>query len=577
MRTRNCVIILLIVALTGSAAMVMQAAQDNSSKREQTTQRKPPETRFASCIVRITIDPVIVPLDPATIQGLLYSSGVAGAAIRETLQHDSIDNPWEELIEMEWLNESSPRPSPTVGSVEETPSYDKEMLRNLEEVYGKEYMKQMGMIDSKTSDEQNQPAGGSVEGIGRNRTRVRGNPPAYMSPARSAPGGTSSATIKLSVHLPEDLPPVADEFLRAVISNLRSSLRHAYEVYISDLDDQLSQARQQYNYQIDLEASEGGTDAAARITEQLDKVVDLSVLTPEMPLSEAVEVLKRSVEPPLNIVVLWNDLMDSLSVEPSTPISINGMASIKLGTALDLLVRGIRSSGAKAMWRIKGDAIVIATAAGLGESGEPVGQLRAEVDTRALATQRNGLASKLQDLELSLAGQEARRRAIAEQIARTQDEAHARLAQDEVTKELENLVQLSAESLSNLRKQVDAGLVSTAELAQATESLTRARIELAKRREELSKQIGGGQLDQLNAEMSRMAIDGAEKEAQREILAKNLAQVQQQLAQASAFDPEAARMRVVREGLDIMARRIAELQTRMANLQPPMVTVIGAN
>ena len=36
-------------------------------------------------------------------------------------------------------------------------------------------------------------------------------------------------------------------------------------------------------------------------------------------------------------------------------------------------------------------------------------------------------------------------------------------------------------------------------------------------------------------------------------------------------------MRMVREGLDILARRIAELQTRMANLQPPMVTVIGAN
>ena len=66
--------------------------------------------------MRITVDPVIVPLDPATVQGLLYSSGVAGAAVREALQRDSIDNPWEELIEMEWLNESSPRPSPTAGS-----------------------------------------------------------------------------------------------------------------------------------------------------------------------------------------------------------------------------------------------------------------------------------------------------------------------------------------------------------------------------------------------------------------------------------------------------------------------------
>ena len=42
-------------------------------------------------------------------------------------------------------------------------------MRELEEVYGKEYMKQMGMIDSKTSDKQNQPAGGSADGMGRYR------------------------------------------------------------------------------------------------------------------------------------------------------------------------------------------------------------------------------------------------------------------------------------------------------------------------------------------------------------------------------------------------------------------------
>jgi len=276
-------------------------------------------------------------------------------------------------------------------------------------------------------------------------------------------------------------------------------------------------------------------------------------------------------------VVLWNDLMENLAVEPSTPINIDGMASVKLGTALDLLVKGMPSVNAKPMWKIKGDAIVIATAAGLGGSDESVGQPKVEVDVRALAAQRNDLASKLQNLELTLAGQEARRKAIVDQIARTEVEANKRLSQDEVTKELESLVELSAENLSNLRKQVDAGRVSTAELGQATESLTRARIELAKRREELSKQAGGGQLDQLTSEMSRMAIDRAEKEAQRGILEKQLAQVQQQLAQASAFDLEAAKLRVAKESLDILAGRVAELQTRVASLERPIVTTIGAN
>jgi hypothetical protein len=294
-------------------------------------------------------------------------------------------------------------------------------------------------------------------------------------------------------------------------------------------------------------------------------------------MAEAVELLKKSVDPPLNIVVLWNDLMDASSVEPTTPINIDRMPSVKLGTALDLLVRGMRSVDAKPMWRIKGDAIVIATATAFGESSGLAGQPSVETDARVLATQRNGLSNQLQDLELSMAGQEARRKAISEQISQTRAQARERLANDDVTGELESLVRLSEENLSNLRKQADAGRASGTDLAQATESMTRARIELAKRREELSKQVGGGQLEQLNSELSRMAIDGAEKEAQRAVLDRQLNRVLQQLAQAYTFEPEAARARLARETLDILANRIAELQTRIANLQPPMVMVIGAN
>ncbi|MHC4646850.1 MAG: M56 family metallopeptidase, partial [Planctomycetota bacterium] len=44
------------------------------------------------------------------------------------------------------------------------------------------------------------------------------------------------------------------------------------------------------------------------VYEQLEKTVDLSDLTPEMPFDQALDILKGSVEPPLNIVVLWEDL-----------------------------------------------------------------------------------------------------------------------------------------------------------------------------------------------------------------------------------------------------------------------------
>jgi hypothetical protein len=391
-----------------------------------------------------------------------------------------------------------------------------------------------------------------------------------------APLGPPGATIKVSVHLPESMPPVADEFLRAVVGNLRISLSDAYVACLSELDDQLRSLQNWHNGAV--ENLQGGDDpAAVRIREQLDTIVDLSVLTPEMPFGEAVEILRKSVDPPLNIVVLWNDLLDSADVEPSTPIGIDGMPSVELKTTLDLLVKNLQHVGANLVWRIKGDAIVIATPAALGEPAGPAGQPIIETDIRTLAAQRDELSRKLQDLELNLAGQEARRKAIVEQIVQTQHQTQKKLADNQVTQELTNLVRLNEESLSNLRKQVDAGRASTAELTQATENLARARIELAKRREELSRQVGGGQLEQLNGEMSRIMIDRAEKQARRDILRRQLTQVQQQLARASAFDPEAARARTAREGIDILARRITELQMRIANLQRPMVTVIGAN
>ena len=576
MQTRSRVTTLLIVALSGSLVAVMATGQDNSAKSRQLTQPALSVTRSASCLVRITVDPAIVLLDPATVQGLLHSSGVAGKAAREVLHLGSMETPSEEFIEMEWLNESSTRRSTTTASTNDNAGpYDEQMLRELEKIYGTEYVRQSGMISSKSARKPDQPPSGNVDSVGPYGGRPKRTPPAPPSPSVISAG--QSTTIKLSVRLPDSVPPAADEFLTAIVENLRDTLRQAYGRYTNELEDMVAQVQRQYEYLADPARLEGETDAATRIKEQLKTVVDLSAWNPEMPMAEAIEILKKSVEPPLNIVVLWNDLTDSLHVQPTTPIHIDAMRNVSLGTAIDLLVKGM-SSEVKPVWKIKDDTIVIATAPTLAGSGPSPGQPKVELDTRALAAQQSDLTGKLQELELSMAGQEARRKAISEQIRQTQAQAQERLMKDEVMRELESLVELSSEALSNVRKAADAGRASlTNDVAEATQKLAMARIELAKRKEELSKQVGGGQLEQFNAELSRIAIDAIEKEAQRQILSQQLYRVQQQLAQSSAFDPDAARARVQRETLNILAGRIAELQTRIANLQPPMVMVIGAN
>jgi Flp pilus assembly secretin CpaC/tetratricopeptide (TPR) repeat protein len=81
--------------------------------------------------------------------------------------------------------------------------------------------------------------------------------------------------------------------------------------------------------------------ANALVYEQLERAVDLSSLTPETPLSEAIDTIKRSVEPPLNIVVLWRELLDNAQIDPTTPIRMDGLSNVRLGTVLDNLVNAL--------------------------------------------------------------------------------------------------------------------------------------------------------------------------------------------------------------------------------------------
>ncbi|OHB64366.1 MAG: hypothetical protein A2Y77_17830 [Planctomycetes bacterium RBG_13_62_9] len=639
-------IILLIVVLAGTVAW---GGQSN--------------TRFASCIVRITVDPAIMPLNMETIEGLLHSSAVLVKAGREVLSLNKPEDFARPLITVEWLNASSAPMSPAVRSSRpaEREGYDAEMMRQMEQIYGADYLRQMneeeydeGLIrqmeqiygpgyqqqmkgapdeQKKGGTKDDRPGGSrqrdgasgpSRQGRSENtRTREPGGG-MYGMGTRSGGGGMGgmmggmmsgmggygassggmmggyggmggmdfyygmpgaaqqdtnieqSATIRLYVSLPEDVPPLADEFLREVIGNLRNSLSYAYGLRLSDLQDSLHHAEgRQQSVQTALEtAAEDASPAARKVKEQLSTVVDLSAISPQMPISGAVDVLRKAVDPPLNIVVLWNDLSMHLRVEPTTPANIDGMPRIRLETALDLLVKGLPNPMGKAgpIWKIKDDVIVIGTLLTLEESRASARKPDVETDVRALAAQRTELTRKVQNQELDLASMDARREAIGKQIASIERQVDERLSRDTVTQELEKLAQIYTKSTQDA-----AGRLISPDSPEAREKVIRARIELASRREELSRQAGGGQLEEFNKELSRMAVDQAERRAQLGILNDQLQGVQRQLAQASVFDPQAARTRIAQEALDIAERRVVELQRRISNLQPPMVAMIGAN
>lgn len=110
----------------------------------------------------------------------------------------------------------------------------------------------------------------------------------------------------------------------------------------------------------------GLAPADAAVYKQLETIVDLSALTPETPLKEAIEdIISKSVDPPLKIVVNWKDLADNAYVEPDAVIGMQGISGIPLGKALRDLLDMVSGGVTKISFVVEDGIITIATTGSL--------------------------------------------------------------------------------------------------------------------------------------------------------------------------------------------------------------------
>ena len=82
----------------------------------------------------------------------------------------------------------------------------------------------------------------------------------------------------------------------------------------------------------------------------------------DMSFSEAIDILRNSTVPPLNIVVFWRDLERNADIYRDTPIGIDGVSGVPLRTHLKLLLISLSSnSPVKLGYTIYGGVIIIST------------------------------------------------------------------------------------------------------------------------------------------------------------------------------------------------------------------------
>ena len=112
----------------------------------------------------------------------------------------------------------------------------------------------------------------------------------------------------------------------------------------------------------DLSANQSKESAKPVHKQSKPITADPSTFTFNMSFGEAIDILRNSTIPPLNIAVLWKDLNENADIYKDTPIGIDGLSGIPLRKHLELLLTSVSAgSAAELGYTVDGGVIIIAT------------------------------------------------------------------------------------------------------------------------------------------------------------------------------------------------------------------------
>jgi hypothetical protein len=365
---RTAILLSLVLLITGTIQAAGKPKISNS--------------RFASCVVKITANPNVFPLNFGTIESLLRSSSVAGRAGRNVL-----GLPPERSIEFFGIEplsrDSADAIPPEPQRMGDDMMMDERMMRSEQRmIEDRDMYAEMTDEPARTASRRSRSelrSARSVRGgrTGRGDIGLYGEEvrrPRVVAPEPPGPDVEQMLLFRLTVELPEDVKPAAEEFMNVLIDLMRRTILDEARDYSVALQNRLSRIREQRERaQAQLSEMMGQARAIeppppieldpadVAVYEQLDQIVDLSVLSGEMPFSDAIEELKNSVDPPLKIVVLWRDLLDNAEIEQATEINMDGIPGVRLGTALELLLKAVSDGFAEIGYVVKNGVITVAT------------------------------------------------------------------------------------------------------------------------------------------------------------------------------------------------------------------------
>lgn len=165
---------------------------------------------------------------------------------------------------------------------------------------------------------------------------------------------------------------------------------------------------------------------------------------------------------------------------------------------------------------------------------------------------------------------------LLSRMTRASAEAEERVKEDAVTRELAGMIQRQMMELENAEKLAESGRTPLSDVAEIRDKLSRAKIELADRREKLRQSAGGKLVGMLQDKIAHLSTERNLAQARLAQLEKRLVMSKDLLAKADNFELLSIRADVARRNLQEVMELRNRLRRRVRMVQPPMVSVIDA-
>jgi hypothetical protein len=208
---------------------------------------------------------------------------------------------------------------------------------------------------------------------------------------------------------------------------------------------------------------------------------------------------------------------------------------------------------------------------------ESLGRISSSRSREGLLADISTFNTDVERWEMQSTLSQARVKEMDRQIAESQAKLKDQLANDSVARELRQIVTINEQQLQQVAELTKQKTASAAELQQVQEKLARARIELAKRQEELSKSAAGNAIDSLNRQIADMAMRSTENEAQMAQLRNRIRDAMGRLADADKYELLSLKVDIAKQNLRETIVWRDQLSRRVRLAQPPSVSVIGAD